>query len=266
MRYEEFAIDPRLAPYIQVIWRLDVDKPAEFGPPERIMPDGIVEVVLPYGAPFDVRFAGEPFAPRASGFAVSQTQRWVEIRPDAPTGFLSVRFYPWGAYHFFDMPVSAFADRAIGIEDLWGAEARELEHRLAEAPRAEGGVAVLQQFLLHRLARHAKRNVAPLVREVRARRGQTSVAELCRRTGVTARTLERTFGAAVGTSPKHFACLTRFLDACDRLRRGGWATLGEVAHTGGYYDQSHFNADFRAFAGISPTDFVAHEHIAYLEI
>ncbi len=40
MRYEEFAIDPLLVPYIQVIWRLDVDKPAEFGPPERIMPDG----------------------------------------------------------------------------------------------------------------------------------------------------------------------------------------------------------------------------------
>jgi AraC-like DNA-binding protein len=266
MRYREFPVDPRLAPYVRLIWLLDIDDPADFGPPERVMPDGIVEVVFPYGAPLGIRFAGEPFAPHASSFAVSQTHRFVEVRPNAPTGFLSVRFHPWGAYHFFDVPVSAIADRAVGLDALWGPPAATLQERLAGASGDIERVALVEHFLIDQLERHAKRDVRPAVEAVWERRGQLGVSSLCARLGVTERTLERTFGAALGTSPKHFACLTRFLNVCDRLRDGRWESLSEVAHAGGYYDQSHFNADFKAFAGISPSGFVAHQHIAYLEI
>ena len=163
MRYEEFPIDPRLAPYVRLIWQLEIDRPADFWPPERVMPDSIVEIVFPYQAPFDLRFTGEPFRTQAESFAISQTKRFVEIRPEQATGFLSVRFYPWGAFHFFDLPVSAFADRAIGITELWGAEATEIDERLATAGSAEHRVALVQRFLLRRLHRHAKRDVRPLV-------------------------------------------------------------------------------------------------------
>ena len=84
MRYEEYRCDPRLAPYVRLIWSLELDRPGSFGPPERIMPDGIVEVVLSYGQPFPMRFAGEPFRLQTESFAVSQTKRFVEIQPDAP--------------------------------------------------------------------------------------------------------------------------------------------------------------------------------------
>ena len=230
------------------------------------MPDGIVEIVFPYRAPFDLRFAGEPFRTQARSFAISQTKRFVEIRPAQPAGFLSVRFHPWGAYHFFDLPVSVFADRAIGTTELWGAEAAEIEERLATAASAEHRVAQLQQFLLRRLHLHAKRDIRPLVGAVWAGRGRRRVADLCRETGVTERTLERTFRSALGVSPKHFARLTRFLCACDHLAHGDWTTLGEVAHAVGFYDQAHFNADFRAFAGTTPAGFLGHDHVAYLEI
>ena len=35
--------------------------------------------------------------------------------------------------------------------------------------------------------------------------------------------------------------------------------LADVAYTCGYYDQPHFNREFRALAQITPSDFVARE-------
>ena len=57
----------------------------------------------------------------------------------------------------------------------------------------------------------------------------------------------------MGLPPRSFIRLSRFLHACSKLRSGGWTSLTRLAHDCGYYDQAHFNRDFRAFTGMTPT-------------
>lgn len=261
----EVLPSPRLRPYVQLIWCFELDSFLDLGPPERIAPDGVVELVFHYRDPMAVRFAGEDLAVQPRSSAVTLTRRFVEISPRGPTGFLSVRFRPWGAHHFLNIPVSELADRQVSAEDLWGSASRLLEERLAAAASLGRRVTLVEEFLLDRLRSDNKAKGEPLVRAVWRRRGDVRVAELCSELGLSERTMERTFATAVGMPPRSFIRLTRFQHACSRLRGGASTSLTRLAQECGYYDQAHFIADVRAFSGMTPRELVGAPAFSFLE-
>lgn len=266
MRSREIEPCETLRPYVRLYWLLELDDPAVFGPPERISPDGLLELVFHYRTPFACRYDGEAFERQPRSVAVSQTRRFLEIRPEGPSGLVSVRFQPWGAYHFFRVPLSEIADRQAPLEVLWGRAALELAERLGEANSDEARVRLVEQFLLAQLRRHRKPDVEPLVRTVWSRGGRLAVRELARELGLGERRLRRTFEDALGTTPKRYVRLARFLHACSLLRRAGRHGLAEVALACGYYDQSHFTSEFQAFSGLTPGRFRERADVAFLEL
>lgn len=266
MRSFEILPCQQLRPYVRLIWLLELDVPAAFGTPQRITPDGLVELVLHYRTPFACRYAGEDFRPQPRSVTVSQTGRYVEIQPRGPAGLISVRFQPWGFHQFLRPPLADLADRQVAAEHLWGRGVPELEERLCEAAGDRDRIALVEGFLLARLERHHKESVEPLVRAVWSQRGQVAVAGLCRELGVGERRLQRTFATALGTTPKRFARLARFLHACSLLRSRAEPTLADVALACGYYDQSHFGGDFKTFSGMTPRAFVETADVSFLEI
>jgi transcriptional regulator GlxA family with amidase domain len=88
--------------------------------------------------------------------------------------------------------------------------------------------------------------------------GDVSLTALSRAVGATPRWLERRFQQAVGVSPKRLARLVRFRRALAALDAEPTAPGAAVALDHGFYDQAHFIAEFRAFAGDAPRRFVEH--------
>ena len=78
MKYLELAPHRLLRPYVRLIWSLKLDATTDFGPPERIAPDGIVEMVFHYRTPMAVRYARERFVPAGRGMELDLllTNRW----------------------------------------------------------------------------------------------------------------------------------------------------------------------------------------------
>ncbi|MFZ4861149.1 helix-turn-helix domain-containing protein [Sphingobacterium sp. Mn56C] len=64
--------------------------------------------------------------------------------------------------------------------------------------------------------------------------------------------LERNFKRYIGTSPKEYLLMKRFLAAYLDLQPAGTKDLMQVALTNGYYDDNHFIKDFRKFSGMPP--------------
>ena len=267
IRYREFPVDEALAPYVRQIWLLECDGPAAFGGPERIVADGVVEAIFHYRRPFRMRFAGADPAVQPVSLLVSQISRYAEIRPAGAGGFVSVRFHPWGAHHFFAVPMHAVGDRATPAGEVWPrCDVREVEERIATAATDADRIGVVKTFLRRRLDAHRKRDVSALVRALWQTRAPRRIDRIAGSLGVSQRGLERTFAAALGMTPKHLTRLARFLRACRRLRRAPDARLTGVAHAAGFYDQAHFIHEFRAFSGMTPGEFAASPRVSALDV
>src|SRR5260370_14161481 len=113
-------------------------------------------------------------------------------------------------------------------------------------------IKLLEDFLLARVRVSAPDPlVAAAVAWLQQGAGAKRIDDLTRYIGLSQSALERRFRRIVGISPKKFASVVRLRRAV-RLRATG-ADLTTVAHTAGYFDQSHFIHDFRR-APASPPD------------
>jgi len=65
----------------------------------------------------------------------------------------------------------------------------------------------------------------------------------------------------VGLSPKAFCQIRRFAAVLRCIERAAVVEWADVALSCGYFDQAHFNHDFRAFSGVNPSTYLR-QHIS----
>lgn len=267
MKYLEFKPPAELSDYIQLIWVIESENAEDHFPREQIMPDGIVEIIFHCGDPYYTYKDETKFIQPAS-FAVSMMRKCIAIESAGTTGFISVRFFPWGAYHFFREPIQNFLDQTISTEILWPEHLQGIMNALGEAGTPEEKVQLVQHFLTERLAEHKRDEpeVDEAVKLVRQTKGRLSIDELCQRTGFSKKQLERKFLASVGTTPKVFSRITRFLDICHHLKENTHKTLTDLAHECGFHDQAHFIKEFKAFSGFTPKEFFAKNNVVFTDL
>jgi AraC-like DNA-binding protein len=89
-----------------------------------------------------------------------------------------------------------------------------------------------------------------------AGRDRLRIAELAADVGCSRKHLAARFREHVGLPPSVVVRLLRFRRALELLS-SPHATIAEVAHDCGYYDQAHLDRVFREFAAATPTEYVA---------
>ena len=184
----------------------------------------------------------------------------VAIAPGRRVESVGVRFTPAGLAPLCPFPQAQIADRIVDVDAVAAPLLHTLAAAASAAPTLAAAVARLRTALpgAYATAAPVDPRLLSAVARITASGGTVSMAALTRATGTSSRWLERRFQAAVGVSPKRLARLVRFRRALAALdanpSNGGVA----VALDHGYYDQAHFIAEFRAFAGDAPRRFVDH--------
>lgn len=172
-------------------------------------------------------------------------------------GTLGVVFKLGGAAALLGIPPSETRDAHVALAEFWGSRAVEFGELVLAAGEPARQVAVVERLLTARLAGAADR---PPALFASARRLATTrdggVAQVSAAVGMSGRRMEQLFHTGVGLTPKRYERLQRFRRALTHLERGRDVGYARYALELGYYDQAHFNNEFRSHAGMSPSRYL----------
>ena len=255
MRYCEIHPKPPLNNFVECFWTLEGDGPSD-GAPERILPDGCVELILNFGARFlqhNDAGRGAPAVLQPRHFLVGQMTGPILISPRGNVELLGIRFHPGGTSPFLHLQMNEVTDQ---VADL-GAVSSELERELLQTseqlPSLKEKTAAVEAALLARLSRvRADSWSMRMAARIVASAGLTSVDQLAADAGISSRQLERRFMRDVGIGPKLLGRILRFQQVFRAVERSD-AAWASIALDCGYYDQAHLIRDFNQFAQQTPS-------------
>ncbi len=247
---------PALRALIRTLWVSEGDRGSAIGAVQRehVLPTGGVHIVVRFvGARLRLFEGPDDAVGHTVGTAIVGGARSAYYVRDvsAPVWSVGAELFPGAAPLLLGVPADEFAERHISLDDLWGRDAIELQEQLALAGAADERLAIFESVLLARMPR--VRGMHPAIAEALsgfdARGG---VRALVARSGYSHRRFVALFRASVGLSPKRYGRILRFQSALARVAERAAPAWADLALAAGYSDQSHFNRDFRAFAGVTP--------------
>jgi AraC-like DNA-binding protein len=233
-----------LADFVDYLWLSEGYAPTHGA--ERILPTGRMGLVLDVGG--DRASPGLVSGARTSSFVLDTSQ---------PLSLMGAGFKAGGGYAFFGLPAGELQGLTEPLDTFWGSTARTLQAQLLESGTA-GRFGILKRYLESRLTGAPERSarVRFAIREFNRSDRCVAVSEIVDQTGMSARRFIAEFRQQVGLAPKAFCRIQRFRRVLRRITDATAVDWTDTALSCGYYDQAHFNHEFREFAGVSPSAYL----------
>lgn len=220
------------------------------------IPIGLPCVIFSFGVPVQLEDAtgAAPGPGMFSTFVIGLRTRCLRISHDGYVDGVEATFTPAGAYQLLGCAMHEITNAVFPAPAVLGRGAVELDERLALSDSWEECFGLLDAFFVDRAERGRLegtlevRNAWSWLEHHRPRgAGERLAGDL----GWSQRRLELAFREQVGLTPGAIVRMARFRRAVELLVRRE-LSLAELADQCGYYDQSHFNREFRAVTGTSP--------------
>jgi len=218
-----------------------------------------IPLIINFGPRFNVLSPGNPTQTMEPfGSFVAGLHDCAAITEAALSSYcLQINLTPLGAHRLLGLDMSSIANRVVELDAVIGADAGRLIARLYEAPTWDARFALLDATLLDRIGRGpaADDRVMAAMQRLGRAGGRISIGAVARELELSRKRLIALFHRQIGFGPKTVAEMIRFDRALRRIENDG-ASLSSVALDCGYYDQPHFNREFRRFAGVTPREFL----------
>jgi AraC-like DNA-binding protein len=248
---------PGLARYVNMYWEVDG---VLAHVREKVLPTADVVLIFNLG---DVQHlvdrddeTSETAFPNA--FLSGMQERFLITASHRNSWLCGMRLTPFGAFKLFGGVMGAVANRVLHLEDLQGSASLRFLDRLRNAPSPVERFAMLDAFLMERLATapDPSPEVVWVWERLAASGGAARILDLAGEIGWSRKHLRTRFLEQVGLAPKTVGRIMRFHGALQQIGAATRVNWARLAADCGYADQAHFNRDFRDFAGDSPETYL----------
>jgi AraC-like DNA-binding protein len=221
----------------------------------RTLPD--TSLVMSFRYKGHVRFLGQGAAQELTSFTLSglrKTDRLINY--SSQTANILVIFRETAAHAFIKEPLHELFEDSVPLDNFTGY--RQLDHigeQLSVARNNVQRIAHIEAFLSARLYnRQSDALITAALQKIQAAKGLIKIKELAGALYISQDAFEKRFRRVVGVAPKQFAYIVKMKEVVNRALQK--RSFSEIAFDAGYYDQPHFNKDFRLFTGQTPTEFM----------
>jgi AraC-like DNA-binding protein len=168
--------------------------------------------------------------------------------------------WPGGLGAFITGSAAELTDRVVPLGQALGTDEAVLLRQVTAEPDEAARVALLAAALEQAVnpgRREPALSVAQVARLAESDRTVRRLGDLCERSGLGQRTLQRMFLQYAGVSPTWVIRRYRLLEAAETVREGKPVSWAEIAAALGYADQAHLIRDFRAAIGQTPAAYAS---------
>jgi AraC-like DNA-binding protein len=242
-----------LSLFVKQYWAIESCLPREQLHIQRIVPHGMMEMMFYLdGKPKSVN--GNDIMSGNSLLAGLHSS-YYDLAIHEKLSVFAVSFLPHGAKIFFDLPCNEFANQLLQVNYILKTETERLENMLHTATSFSQRVQLIENFLMGRIRNKNEydfKRIAHTVQRISQSKGMITIPTLSHEACLGRKQFERKFLQFVGNTPRQFLKTVRFQYSLHQKNLSKSMSLTELAHSSGYFDQSHMINDYKFLSGMTP--------------
>jgi AraC-like DNA-binding protein len=255
--FTQFGTTPTLENVIQYYWAGEVTN----APNEKFTHIAIAQsraqILIHYEGEFNaLTLANKTEKQLTVGFYGPSLLHQQYASSSQKAGIFGIQLSPFAIPALFSIPASEVTNQSFALADILGRRSKELEEKIFSAKTGEARAQITSAFFEDRLIgqKNKYRGIEHAVAYMHRMKGQVDIKALIHLSCLSPRQFERNFKELIGFSAQTYLRIIRFESAIQRFTSSN-ASLTELSLACGYYDQAHFNRDFKLFTGLTPTQY-----------
>jgi len=228
---------------------------------DRFLPDGNVQIIFDLtDYPkyiYDNETLKEIQSCKNVWFSGFRTEP-ISIPSGKESEMIIVQFRKGKASTFICEPMYAVTNYVVDAELVLKNEILDLRERLKDAVSIDEKFQILENNFLRHYRSSLEENpfVDYVIKRIITKPNKISLKEVADNAGYSQKHIIKIFKENVGIAPKEFLKIIRFQKAIEEIEQHKEVNWASLAFDCGFYDQSHFIANFKTFSGFTPAEYV----------
>lgn len=245
MNYKIITPPPSLKNYVSYFWALESQTDDLSQKAFTVISNGVPGLIFQENPEAFTGFEDERL-PQL--FVFGQATQSGQLHCSGSFRTIGVNFKPAALKSVFGLNANELTDQNTSINQL---VKTSLSEQLLNSSSLQQRISCFSTFLLAQANRYACENKKLDYAIAQLQQGKR-LPHVLHDVNLSERSLERLFLTHIGITPILYARICRFQTSMELLRQGHFRSLTDIAHSLGYFDQSHFIRDFKLFSGVSP--------------